>query len=519
MSSDGESDAITTEPPKSENPALSAPGKITSAILSKDDPIPDDLDDDDDDEDIVKSRKRGKGANGVAGVDVEDELPEDEAEDDLFGDDTEDKTAEDASKRRQLDDEELDSGDDMDRHDRIGSGSPAAEQDQQREELVQYSEFGRQPEPEPSDGEMYLLKVPEFLSIESTMFDTPSFRIPEREHHSRQEPPPTFSAFNTAMSTVRWRHSPSDPAQLQSNARILRWSDGSLTLQLASDPSQQYEIDGNALAPTQKNPSKPTPVTKKPSTQETYTYLTAPHENVGLLRVTHKITAGLSILPSQKTTDAALERLQSSLAAAVRGKGGNATTGIEMVAVSEDPELGRKKAELAEREKMRAQKRREAAEARDRERGGRALGRAGLTSSRYGYGGGLSASMLEDDEGGARAPRATKPKSRRPRNDEYSSDEDLGRRRGNFANDDYEVDDFVAGSDEEEEEPEDDDDDEEDIDDGIVLDRDSSNKRSRAPAVEDDQDAEGEEDDDDVRAAAPKAKRRRAVVDDEDEDE
>ena len=56
--------------------------------------------------------------------------------------------------RRQLDDEELDSGDDMGRNDRAVSGTPAQEEDQQREELVQYSEFGRQPEPEPTDGEV-----------------------------------------------------------------------------------------------------------------------------------------------------------------------------------------------------------------------------------------------------------------------------------------------------------------------------------------------------------------------------
>ncbi|KAF2156011.1 hypothetical protein K461DRAFT_290975 [Myriangium duriaei CBS 260.36] len=517
MASIGHVDTLISEPPPNatniaEPVSVSASGAITSAILSKDDPIPDNLDEDDDEDDVVTSNKRGGRMNGVSGTEVEENLEDDE--DDLFGDDPEEDAAS-PPKRRQLDDEELDSGDDVDRNDRAASGTPVPEPDNQREELVQYSEFGRQPEPEPSDGEMYLLKVPEFMSIESTMFDTPSFRIPEKEHHSRQEPPPTFSAFNTAMSTVRWRHSPSDPSQLQSNARILRWSDGSLTLQLGSDPSQQYEIDGNPLAPTQKKPKKPTPTAKKPiSTQETYTYLTVPHENVGLLRVTHKITAGLSIFPSQKTTDAALERLQSSLAAAVRGKAGNTTTGIEMIAVSEDPELGRKKAELAERDKARAQKRREAAETRERERSSRVMGRAGLSSSR-GYGGGLNASMLEDDEGGARPARPSKPKSRRPRNDEYSSDEDLGRRRGNFANDDYEVDDFVAGSDEEEEVDEEDDD---DIDDGIVLDRDSA-KRSRPAAADDDEDAEGEDDDEDVRASAPKAKRRRAVVDDDDDDE
>ncbi|TKX22312.1 Leo1-like protein [Elsinoe australis] len=510
MSSDSEQQDATSPPaPEPTNIAepISTTGKVTSAILSKEESIPDNLEDDDDD-DIVTSKKRGGRTNGRA---VEEEEEADDG--DLFGDGSDEEAQDDAPKKRQLDDEELDSGDDMDRNDRerAASGTPAPEQ--QKEELVQYSEFGRQP--------MYLLKVPKFLSLEPTMFDTPSFSVPEKEHHSRQDPPPTFSAFNTAMSTIRWRHSPADSSQLQSNARILRWSDGSLTLQLASDPTQQYEIDGNALAPPQKNALKPTPTsTKAPTNQETYTYLTVPHESVGLLRTTHKITAGLSVMPSQKTTDDALERLQSSLAAAVRGKNAHNGTGIEVMPISEDPELMRRKAELAEKEKDRAQKRRMAAENRDRDRSNRALGRSGLTSGRYGSGGGLTAGMLEDDEMGGQAqrPRAKPKASRRQRNDEYSSDEDLGRRRGNFANDDYEVDDFVAGSDEEEDGAEEESE-EEDVDDGIDLGKAKGGKRrEREDEVEDESDAEGEVEDEDVRQA-PKAKRRRAVVDDEDDDE
>lgn len=57
-------------------------------------------------------------------------------------------------RERQLDDEELDSGDDMDRNDRVGSASPRAEPEQQEEEIVQYAECARQPVPEPSDGEV-----------------------------------------------------------------------------------------------------------------------------------------------------------------------------------------------------------------------------------------------------------------------------------------------------------------------------------------------------------------------------
>lgn len=366
---------------------------------------------------------------------------------------------------------------------------------------------------------MYLLKVPKFMSIDPHLFETASFQVPTTDHHSRKEATPTFSAYNTAMSTIRWRKSPSNPEELQSNARILRWSDGSLTMQLASDPTQQYEIAGKPLAPPQRNPVRPTPTSLKPGQKDTpnndsFTYLAVPNESVGLLRITHKITAGLNILPSATTTDEALERLQSSLAAAVRGKNPNSGGGIEFIKIDEDPELARKKAEVAEREKSRAQKRREAAENRDRDRGNRALGRSGLTSQRYGAGG-LSAGMLEDDDetGAARPKPKAKPRRQR-RNSEYSDDEDFGRSRGNFAGDEYDVeDDFIAGSDEEEAVEDD-----EDEDDGIVE-HERSPKRPRekpAPASDEDADADGEADEDVVQA--PKAKKRR-VIDDDDEDE
>jgi len=380
--------------------------------------------------------------------------------------------------------------------------------------------------------------MPKFLAIEPIMFDQDLFAIPTKELHSREEPSPDFSAYNTAMSTIRWRYSPSNPKEMQSNARILRWSDGSFSLQLGSDPLQQYEIDGNALAPPQRKPRIPTPTSSKPfTTAETYTYLTVPHETAGLLRVTHKITSGLSILPSQKTTDDALERLQSSLAAAVRGKNTSTnSSAIEILPVGEDPELGRKKAELAEKEKQRAQKRRDAAELRD---GGRGYKQPVTTMRRYGGGGGggLTADDLEndDEDDGENTNRAAKKVSRasrprRGRNDEYDSDEDMGRRRGNFANDDYEVDDFVAGSDEEEEVVEDDNDDdeeeevEEEIDDRGKSGGERGEKRKAADVVENEdgeEDAEGEPDDEGAASRSnsmPKSKKRRAVLDD-DEDE
>lgn len=364
---------------------------------------------------------------------------------------------------------------------------------------------------------MYLTKVPRFLSIDPKAWHHTTYQPPATDHHS-DAASASFSAYNTALSTVHWRRSPRDPGELQSNARILRWSDGSLTLQLASNPTQQYEIEGNPLAPRQRNPIKPTPTSMKPTTRDvgydSYTYLTVPDPHNGLLRISHKITAGLSILPSAATTDDALEKLQNSLAALAQGKNKSSAGGIELVAIDEDPDLARKKAEVAEKEKQRAQKRREAAENRDRERSNRTLGRSGLGGSRYGAGG-LNAAMLEDDElGGGSRPRAKKPKAarRQRRNSEYSEDEDFGRKMGNFREDEYdEEDEFIARSDEEEEAVE-----SEDEDDGIIEEgRKRSPKRKSPEPADDDEDAEGEEEEEVVQAS--RGKRRRVIEEDDDE--
>lgn len=380
---------------------------------------------------------------------------------------------------------------------------------------------------------MYVLKVPDFMSIEPHAWDHTTFQPPTTDHHSKQKPSATFSPYNTALTTIRWRHSPSNPSQLQSNARINRWSDGSLTLQLASDPTTQYEIDANALVPPQRNPVKPTPTSiqtgqrggrhgaaldeKYDQRQDAFTYLFRPHEDSSTLIVTHKITAGLSIKQSDSVEDDAIERLQASLAAASNASKVNGASGLSLVQIDEDPEMAKAKALAAVREKEKADRRRLAAMDRETARSNRVLGRGGLGSSRYS---GLNVGMLEDDEMGEESrgrpsphkSRANKP--RRRRNSEYSEDEDFGRKRFSREDEYDEEDDFVAPSDEEEVIEDD-----EDPDDGIVeVDRERTPKRGREPEPEDDEaDAPGEvEDAEEVQMA--RTKRRRIVDEDEDEE-
>lgn len=76
-----------------------------------------------------------------------------EVEDDLFGDVDEEQ---DQSKTRELDDEELDSGDDEGRYDRIRDQEDGQDEGSLREARVLEATLWRHPLPKPADGEVGL---------------------------------------------------------------------------------------------------------------------------------------------------------------------------------------------------------------------------------------------------------------------------------------------------------------------------------------------------------------------------
>ncbi|KAH3918494.1 hypothetical protein HBH56_037400 [Parastagonospora nodorum] len=415
----------------------------------------------------------------------------DEDEDDLFGDGGDD---EEEPAARKLDDEELDSGDDEGRADRARAQEAAEEEGEQHTFAVMDADIARHAIPEPSDGELYLLKVPRFLSFDPTAFSHKTFQPPTTDHHSKLPASDQFSAYNTAMSTIRWRRSPSNNAELQSNARILRWADGSLTLQIANDPTMQFDIDANTLAPPQVKPKIPTPTSikagAKPSAKlESYTYLVAPYEEANVMRVTNKLTTALSVVPAANLKDTALEKLQNDLAQiASRGRD-DADQAISFVDVNEDPELRRQREEATFKEKQRQARAREKHEARQAERAVRTVGRSGGRTS------GLNIDDLEDA-----ASRPRKPRQKGGLRRDWSDDDDFARGPGRSREDDYdEEDDFIAASDEEPEIVDDDD----DLDEGIAP---SPKRRA------------GGDDDEDEEVVVSRTKRRRVVDDDEDDE-
>ncbi|PBP18655.1 hypothetical protein BUE80_DR010550 [Diplocarpon rosae] len=427
-----------------------------------------------------------------------------ELEDDLFGDD--DDENEPVSKARELSDHELDSGDDEERMDR----APRAEAEEvdledSRDARVLETTVWRHPIPKPADGEYNALRLPSFIGIEPRPFDPETFQPPESDHHVDTKSA-NFSASAVSSSTIRFRKTPK--GKLESNTVIHKWSDGTTTLSIGD---QHYELQTASLAPSKEGKIYQ-------SVMDSHQYLASPSIASQMLVMMGHMTNHYTVRPNKDIEDDALEKLQKNLAAATRGGNRDDKNGPEIISNTEDPEMQKKKAEIAEKERLRAQRRRETA-----------AEKANQPRSGLGGRGGLNVDDLEG-RAGRRAPgpgrKAPKPLRRRA---DYDSDDELPR-GGRNREDEYDKeDDFLASSDEDMEEGVDEDEEEEEIlDDRSDRDvhRSKKQKTSKSrPEENSDADADAEADlDDDEAPVQPmtneptnRGRKRNIIEDDDDE--
>lgn len=292
---------------------------------------------------------------------------------------------------------------------------------------------------------------------------------------------------------MRYRRDPAT-GKMQSNANIYRWSDGSVTLAVGED---HYEMQTKTLAPA---PGKP-----YSEIQDAHYYTAAAHLSSNCLLVVGHLTEQYAVRPNFTVQDDALERMRQKMTEAAKAK-----TDDFIIQTTEDPELAKKRAELAEKERNKAQRRRETAAA-----------KMDGSSSRYARGA-LSIGDLEGGRRGAAAAGAGGRKRgaagaqsrKRNRNAEYDSDDDLP--GGSGRHDEYVLDDFAVASDEEGSEGEEED--EEEILDDEEEDEDAPRRKRQRTAEKEDGDADAEADMDDDEAPAPASRRRRRVVEDDDEE-
>merc|ERR1712130_913734 len=85
--------------------------------------------------------------------------------------------------------------------------------------------------------DIHFVKLPNFLSVESRPFDSQTYEDEMDEEQSQQDEEGRTRLKLKVENTIRWRQGfdkDGNPVK-ESNARIVRWSDGSLSLHLGSE--------------------------------------------------------------------------------------------------------------------------------------------------------------------------------------------------------------------------------------------------------------------------------------------
>ncbi|VDP86207.1 unnamed protein product [Echinostoma caproni] len=92
--------------------------------------------------------------------------------------------------------------------------------------------------------EMYLVKMPNFLSVETRPFD-PNFYEDELDEDEVLDEEGRTRLKLKVENTIRWRYGQTPEGELvhESNARIVRWSDGSLSLHLGDEIFDIHKVD------------------------------------------------------------------------------------------------------------------------------------------------------------------------------------------------------------------------------------------------------------------------------------
>ncbi|KAF8075064.1 RNA polymerase II-associated protein [Lyophyllum atratum] len=170
--------------------------------------------------------------------------------------------------------------------------------------------FPNLPVPKGSDGANWVIRMPNFVKVDSKPFHPDTYMGPE---HEDEESQPSESIRERSMSiklkvenTVRWRWTKDEAGveQRQSNSRVIRWSDGTLSLRLGKELFDiNQSLDTSAGVPRQligSQSSQPPPPsqTDAPVRSQGLTYLVAQHKRSQVLQSEAVITGYMSLRPT-----------------------------------------------------------------------------------------------------------------------------------------------------------------------------------------------------------------------------
>ncbi|KZV72209.1 Leo1-domain-containing protein [Peniophora sp. CONT] len=144
------------------------------------------------------------------------------------------------------------------------------------------------PVPKPSDGQHWILRLPNFLKIDAKPFNPDTYEGPEEELAKGSRDRDMLVKLRVE-NTVRWRWTKDaeDRDVRQSNARVIRWSDGTSSLRLGKEYFDMSSVSEAASG------SKP----------HALTYLVAQHKSAGIMQAEAAIAGHISLRPTDMASE------------------------------------------------------------------------------------------------------------------------------------------------------------------------------------------------------------------------
>ncbi|KAG6890972.1 hypothetical protein C0992_011731 [Termitomyces sp. T32_za158] len=186
------------------------------------------------------------------------------------------------------------------------------EEDMPQEIAVEVKEaevsFPNLPVPRGSDGANWVIRMPNFVKVDSKPFHPDTYMGPEHDDEElgdnlRER---SMSIKLKVENTLRWRWTKDATGidRRQSNSRIVRWSDGTLSLRLGKELFDiNQSLDNSATVSRQSlgpQASQPTQSSQSdaPVRSQGLTYLVAQHKRSQVLQAEAVITGYMSLRPT-----------------------------------------------------------------------------------------------------------------------------------------------------------------------------------------------------------------------------
>ncbi|KAG9312926.1 Leo1-like protein-domain-containing protein [Chiua virens] len=168
------------------------------------------------------------------------------------------------------------------------------------------------PMPRTSDGDHWVIRAPNFVKVDSKPFHPDTYVGPEQDeedsHANESAREKSMSIKLKVENTIRWRWIKDEFGQdkRQSNSRIIRWSDGSMSLRLGKelfDINQTIDTSGGVFRQpigSSLSASQSTPSTSQQNglKSQGLTYLVAQHKRSEVLQAEAVITGYMTLRPT-----------------------------------------------------------------------------------------------------------------------------------------------------------------------------------------------------------------------------